>query len=71
MCIYLGGATFVLIWESVSFGTEAGVFNNLNIDTIVCGPGNINQAHKPDEFIEIKQIKKCKIFIENLLESLC
>lgn len=57
--------------ESVSFGTEAGVFNNLNIDTIVCGPGNINQAHKPDEFIEIKQIKKCKIFIENLLESLC
>ncbi len=56
---------------TVSFGTEAGVFNNVDIETIVCGPGSINQAHQPDEFIEIEQIKKCIIFLEKVFKSLC
>ena len=52
--------------NSVSFGTEAGVFNKLNIETIVCGPGNIQQAHKPNEFIEQSQVEKCRgIFVKS------
>ena len=56
--------------NSVSFGTEAGVFNKLNIETIVCGPGNIQQAHKPNEFIEQSQIEKCREFLIKLLQHL-
>lgn len=56
---------------SVSFGTEAGVFDSLNIETIVCGPGSINQAHKPNEYIEKKQLEKCEIFLKTVLKSLC
>ena len=56
--------------NSVSFGTEAGVFNKLNIETIVCGPGNIQQAHKPNEFIEQSQVEKCREFLLKLLQHL-
>lgn len=56
---------------AVSFGTEAGVFNNIGIKTIVCGPGSINEAHKPDEFISIPQINKCRKFLEKIIQSLC
>ena len=38
--------------STVSFGTEAGVFNKVGFETIVCGPGSIEQAHKPNEYIE-------------------
>ncbi len=55
---------------TVSFGTEAGVFDNLNIETIVCGPGNIKQAHKPNEFIEKDQLTKCDTFINNFLSQI-
>ena len=44
--------------EVVSFGTEAGLFQELGISTVVCGPGSIEQAHKIDEFIELNEIKK-------------
>ena len=43
----------------VSFGTEAGLFQEIGISTVVCGPGSIEQAHKVDEFIVLDQIKKC------------
>ena len=39
------------IGDNVSFGTEAGLFDGIGIDSLVCGPGSIEQAHKPDEFI--------------------
>ena len=55
---------------AVSFGTEAGVFNNLDIDTIVCGPGSIEQAHKANEYIKIKQLDKCKVFLEKIISTL-
>ncbi len=56
--------------NSVSFGTEAGVFNKLGFETIVCGPGNIEQAHRPNEFIEESQIIKCRSFLKNIIEYL-
>ena len=56
---------------AVSFGTEAGVFNSVGIKTIVCGPGRIDEAHKPNEFISISQINKCKSFLEKIIQSLC
>lgn len=45
--------------ELVPFGTEAGLFQELGISTVVCGPGSIAQAHKPDEFVEIAQLDAC------------
>ena len=45
--------------DVVSFGTEAGLFQELGISTVVCGPGSIEQAHKIDEFVSFEQLKKC------------
>ena len=56
--------------DTVSFGTEAGVFNELNFQTVVCGPGSIEQAHKPNEFIRISQLKKCEKFLKKIIKSL-
>lgn len=51
----------------VAFGTEGGLFSKeLGIPTVVCGPGNIAQAHKPDEFIEISQLHACDRFLSAL-----
>ena len=52
--------------EVVSFGTEAGLFQEIGISTVVCGPGSIEQAHKTDEFIELKEIKKCLKFLNGI-----
>ncbi len=52
--------------EVVSFGTEAGLFQEIGISTVVCGPGSIEQAHKIDEFIELNEIKKCLTFLEGV-----
>jgi acetylornithine deacetylase len=52
----------------VAFGTEAGLFHAAGIPTVVCGPGSIEQAHKPDEFIEPDQIRRCEAFIGRLLD---
>jgi len=52
--------------EVVSFGTEAGLFQEIGISTVVCGPGSIDQAHKIDEYIELSEIKKCLSFLEGV-----
>ena len=52
--------------EVVSFGTEAGLFQEIGISTVVCGPGSIEQAHKVDEFIELNELKKCIKFLDGL-----
>ena len=52
--------------EVVSFGTEAGLFQEIGMSTVVCGPGSIDQAHKVDEFIELNELKKCLKFLDNL-----
>jgi acetylornithine deacetylase len=52
----------------VSFGTEAGIFQDLGIEAVVCGPGHIAQAHQPDEFIAVDQIARCEAFIDRLID---
>ena len=55
---------------SVSFGTEGGLFEDIGIPSVVCGPGHIDQAHKPNEFIEVDQVRKCEKFIDDLIDRL-
>ena len=52
----------------VSFGTEAGLFQQADMPAIVCGPGNIEQAHKPNEYVALDQIGRCETFIRRLFE---
>ena len=54
----------------VAFGTEAGLFDQHGIPTVVCGPGSIDQAHKPDEFIALEQVALCERFMDRLEERL-
>ena len=57
--------------DLVSFGTEAGLFQQLGADVIVCGPGSIEQAHKPDEFISRDQLAACLDLLEKLGAHMC
>lgn len=50
----------------VSFGTEAGLFQGLGMDCVVCGPGDIAQAHKPDEYVSLAQLGECLNMLERL-----
>ncbi|MCF4097249.1 acetylornithine deacetylase [Maritalea mediterranea] len=54
----------------VAFGTEAGLFQDLGVATIVCGPGSIEQAHKPDEFLDIGQMQQCLTMLDKLAHSM-
>ncbi len=51
----------------LAFGTEAGQFQDIGIDAIVCGPGSIEQAHQPDEFIELSQFAEGEAFLRRLM----
>ncbi len=53
--------------DNVSFGTEAGLFDGIGIECVVCGPGSIEQAHKPDEFVSREQLAACDRLLENLV----
>lgn len=55
----------------VSFGTEAGLFQAAGIPAVVCGPGHIAQAHKPNEFIELDQVARGEAFVSALMAELC
>lgn len=56
---------------SINFGTEGGLFSNvLNIPTVVCGPGSMDQGHKPDEFIHTSQLQQCESFMSRLADKL-
>ncbi|MFQ5437666.1 MAG: M20/M25/M40 family metallo-hydrolase [Paracoccaceae bacterium] len=52
--------------RTVPFGTEAGLFQALGISAVACGPGEIAQAHKPDEFVEISELRACLDFLRRL-----
>jgi acetylornithine deacetylase len=54
----------------VAFGTEAGRFDAAGIPAVVCGPGAIAQAHKPDEFVALDQLAACERMLERLLAQL-
>jgi len=49
--------------RKVAYATEAGLFQQAQIPTVVCGPGNIEQAHRANEFVTIEQLKKCETFL--------
>jgi acetylornithine deacetylase len=68
VCCHLASANQT---AKVSFGTEAGLFSADGIPTVVCGPGSIEQAHKPNEFVTLEQIAKCDAFMERLKDRLC
>jgi len=53
----------------VAFGTEAGLFKNAGIPTVVCGPGSITQAHQPDEYVTLEQLARCETFLQGLAAS--
>ena len=54
----------------VSYGTEAGQFQQAGLSVVVCGPGSIEQAHQPDEFVAISQLEECCVFLEKLVKVL-
>ena len=54
----------------VSYGTEAGQFQREGFSAVVCGPGDIAQAHQPDEFIEIAQFQAGQLFMQRLIDRL-
>ena len=56
--------------EVVSFGTEAGLFQEIGISTVVCGPGSVEQAHTIDEYVSFEQLKKCLKMLIDLKEQI-
>jgi acetylornithine deacetylase len=56
--------------RKVAYGTEAGLFQGVGIPAVVCGPGDIQQAHKPNEFVALSQLADCERFLRRLGESL-
>ena len=56
--------------DVVSFGTEAGLFQEIGISTVVCGPGSIEQAHKIDEHVSFEQLKLCLKMLINLKDKI-
>jgi len=54
--------------HAVPYGTEAGIFRAAGIETIICGPGDIAQAHQPNEFIDATQLQACVAFMTRLLD---
>lgn len=57
--------------EAVAYGTEAGLFQEAGIPSVICGPGNIREAHKPNEYIELSQVDACVAFIRRLMDHAC
>jgi acetylornithine deacetylase len=52
--------------EVVAFGTEAGLFQSIGMSAVVCGPGSIEQAHRPDEYVSLDQMDACLGMLERL-----
>jgi len=56
----------------VAFATEAGLFRErVGVPTVICGPGSIEQAHKPNEYVSIDQMQQCEQFMRNLADRVC
>jgi acetylornithine deacetylase len=53
----------------VSYGTEAGLFQKMGVPTVICGPGDIAQAHRPNEFVTLEQLAQCEKFVDRILET--
>lgn len=55
----------------VSFGTEAGLYQMAGIPAVVCGPGEIDVAHRPDEYVSLDQLEQCLSMMESIVPILC
>ena len=64
----LSGANAV---ETVAYGTEAGHFASAGIPAVICGPGSIEQAHKPDEFCALSEYEACAAFLRKVIAKAC
>jgi acetylornithine deacetylase len=53
---------------AVSYATEAGLFQEAGMEAVICGPGSIDQAHKPNEFIEVGELVACDAFLRRLAD---
>jgi acetylornithine deacetylase len=53
----------------VSYGTEAGLFQQMGVSTVICGPGDIAEAHRPNEFVAFDQLAQCERFMDRVLET--
>lgn len=56
--------------RKVAYGTEAGLFARAGVPSIVCGPGDIEQAHKPNEYVELAQLVACEEFLRKFIRSM-
>jgi acetylornithine deacetylase len=56
--------------RAVSYATEAGLFEQAGCPSVICGPGNIAQAHAADEYVPIEQLEACLVFLEGLADTL-
>jgi acetylornithine deacetylase len=65
-CEFISSLTGDNSRQVVSFGTEAGLFQEIGISTVVCGPGSIEQAHKIDEYIVLDELKKCLDLLDGI-----
>ncbi len=54
----------------VSYGTEGGLYQEAGIPTVICGPGSIEQAHRPDEWVALEQVRECETFMRRLIGRL-
>jgi len=57
--------------RKVSYATEAGLFQQANIPTLICGPGSIEQAHRANEYIELSQLTSAEDFLRKLVQTIC
>jgi acetylornithine deacetylase len=67
LALHLAGANST---HAVSYCTEAGLFQQIGIPAVICGPGSIEQAHKPDEYIDSSELRKCEAFMGKLTQQL-
>jgi acetylornithine deacetylase len=65
-CEFISSLTGDNSRQVVSFGTEAGLYQEIGVSTVVCGPGSIEQAHKIDEFIVLDELKKCLSLLDGI-----
>jgi len=56
--------------KTVSYATEGGLFQEAGFSTAICGPGSIDQAHRPNEYIEISQVQAAEVFMHKLIDQL-
>jgi acetylornithine deacetylase len=54
----------------VVYATEGGLFQDHGLSAVVCGPGSFDQAHQPDEFIELSELDRCAAFLDRLIETM-